>query len=428
MLLGLIATVLLALIFTGLDRLTRMLFGGTGHTKLSINNYYSSTASLLTVAENTGSGFRSTSKGLRFLKNQTPKYRMMASGDAVIRNVLRGSSWDTNRFYTTSIKDLNVKVLCMDPDRGPYTKRASLEPKLNPYWVTGFADGESTFTLKISRGGTALSGWNVTPEFKIELHTRDTVLLRKIHSFFGVGTVSERGTRNMAVYSVQSARAIANVIIPHFDKYPLITQKKADYLLFKQAVNLLLNCKARSSIGGMKNIISIRASMNKGLTDVLKMNFPDILSVPRPVISFEGIPNPNWLSGFVDGEGYFCVRYIQNKNYSTGFNVILVFSISQHVRDEVLLTKFIDYLGCGRIERASTRPDAVNFAVSKFSDIKEKIIPFFLSYPLHGVKYWDYCDFAKVAKIMEDKGHFTSEGLKKINYLKSGMNSQRENI
>jgi hypothetical protein len=113
-----------------------MLFGGTGHTKLSINNYYSSTASLLTVAENTGSGFRSTSKG--FFKNQTPKYRMMASADAVIRNVLRASSWDTNRFYTTSIKDLNVKVLCMDkvlPSDcdGPYTKRASLEPKLNPY-------------------------------------------------------------------------------------------------------------------------------------------------------------------------------------------------------------------------------------------------------------------------------------------------------
>jgi hypothetical protein len=128
----------------------------------------------------------------------------------------------------------------------------------------------------------------------------------------------------MAVYSVQSARAIANVIIPRASLPPaalaaagviLINilllrgppfgglpsaaaggdrgQKRADYLLFKQAVNLLLNSKARSSIGGIKNIISIRASMNKGLTDVLKMNFPDILPVPRPVVSFEGIPNPN---------------------------------------------------------------------------------------------------------------------------------------
>ena len=87
---------LLALIFTGLDQPPRMLFGDAGHAKLSINNYYSST-SLHTVAENTGSGFRSISKGLRFFKNQTPK-------------------WDINRFYTTSVKDLNVKEMELSPN------------------------------------------------------------------------------------------------------------------------------------------------------------------------------------------------------------------------------------------------------------------------------------------------------------------------
>ena len=73
---------------------------------------------------------------------------------------------------------------------------------------------------------------------------------------------------------------------------------------------------------------------------------------------------------------FFYVKSLKNKRYSSGFNVTLVFSISQHVRDEALLTKFMDYLGCGRIERASTRPDIVNFSVSKFSNIKEKVIPF----------------------------------------------------
>jgi hypothetical protein len=133
----------------------------------------------------------------------------------------------------------------------------------------------------------------VIPEFKIELHVRDVILLRKIHSFFGVGTVSERGTRNTAIYSVQSARTIADVIIPHFDRYPLNTQKRADFLLFKRGVDLLLNGKARSSIEGIKNIVSIRASMNNGLTDTLKINFPNIIPVPRPIVSFDGIPDLN---------------------------------------------------------------------------------------------------------------------------------------
>ena len=213
----------------------------------------------------------------------------------------------------------------------------------------------------------------IVPEFQITLHSRDLLLLRKIHSFFGVGVVSERQTRDQAYYTIQSARTIANVIIPHFDAYPLITQKKADYLLFKQAeaacggrgltryagaaIGLLLSGQSRSSIEGINKILSIKKSMNKGLSDTLKINFPTILPEPRPEVSGLSIPDPNWLRGFVDEEGYFYVRSLKNKNYSTGFSVNLIFSISQHVRDEVLLTTFMEYLGCGRIEKASTRPD-----------------------------------------------------------------------
>lgn len=103
----------------------------------------------------------------------------------------------------------------------------------------------------------------------------------------------------------------------------------------------------------------------------------------------------------------------------------MTFSISQHIRDEELLTKFIDYLGCGRISKASARPDSLTFIVSKFFDIKEKVIPFFRSYPLQGVKSMDFIDFCNIANIIEDKSHLTPEGLKKIKSLKSGMNKSR---
>jgi hypothetical protein len=124
------------------------------------------------------------------------------------------------------------------------------------------------------------------------LHSRDTQLIRKIHSFFGVGNVNLRKDRNIVVYSVQSYRDIINVIIPHFDKYPLITQKKADYLLFKQGIELL-NLKAKSSIEGIRKILSLKASMNSGLSETLKIQFPTILPEPRPLVCFQGIPDPN---------------------------------------------------------------------------------------------------------------------------------------
>lgn len=312
-------------------------------------------------------------------------------------------------FYSTTAPSLN-----------------KLETELSPYWVTGFADAESSFSLKLSKKSTSRSGWHVIPEFRIELHSRDILLLRKIHSYFGVGFISEHLSLNKVVYSVQSYRDIASVIIPHFDQYPLVTQKKADYLLFKQAINLL-NLNVQSDIEGIRSIISIKASMNWGLSEKLRFQFPTVISVLRPVVSFESIADPNWLAGFVDGEGCFYVNTKKAKAYLTGFQVIMTFSITQHVRDELLFNKFIDYLGCGKIEKVSTRPNEVRFVVYKFSDILNKIIPFFQNYPLQGIKLQDFCDFCKIANIMEKKDHLTLEGLKKIKSLKSGMNTGRIN-
>lgn len=307
-----------------------------------------------------------------------------------------------------------------------YSKISNVtEPKLSPYWVTGFSDGESCFTLKVSKKSGAVIGWGVKPEFKIELHSRDELLLRKIQSYFGTGIISQRESRNMVVYSVQSARDIANVIIPHFDRYPLITQKRADYLLFKQAINLILNGQARSSIEGFCEILSIKSSMNKGLSYKLKINFPTVLAKPRPIVSFQEILEPNWLAGFVDGEGCFYVKLTKSKTCLSRYQVLISLQISQHVRDELLLTKFIEYLGCGIIEKVTTRPNSITFIVYKFRDIFEKIIPFFQRYPLQGIKYMDYKDFHEVAKIMNNKFHLTDEGIKRIKSLKSGINTGR---
>ena len=297
------------------------------------------------------------------------------------------------------------------------------ETELCPYWVSGFADAESSFSLKMSKKSSLKSGWNVSPEFRIDLHSRDLILIRKIQSFFCVGTINLYESKNSVVYSVQSLRDIINVIIPHFDKYPLITQKKADYLLFKQGIELL-NLKARSDIEGIRKIVSIKASMNWGLSDTLITEFPTVLPVPRPVVDFEGIPHSNWLAGFVDGEGYFYVK-VQKAKIASGFLVSMQFSITQHVRDELLLTKLIDYLGCGKIDKPSTRTSEVRFVINRFSHLMDNILPFFDRYPLHGIKSMDYQDFCKVAKIMEDKSHLTTEGLKKIKSIKSGMNKGR---
>ena len=66
-----------------------------------------------------------------------------------------------------------------------------------------------------------------------------------------------------------------------------------------------------------------------------------------------------------------------------GETVKLEFQLTQHARDENLMKSLISYFQCGTIRK---RGEFIDFRVSKFKDIYEKIIPFFTRYPILGVK------------------------------------------
>ena len=59
---------------------------------------------------------------------------------------------------------------------------SSLTP-LNPWFITGFADGESTFSVSIVKDNRLRTGQQVQPHFAINLHIKDLELLNRIQSF-----------------------------------------------------------------------------------------------------------------------------------------------------------------------------------------------------------------------------------------------------
>ena len=130
-------------------------------------------------------------------------------------------------------------------------------------------------------------------------------------------------------YRVSSIKDINNVIIPHFDKYPLLTQKYADFNMFKQVVELMLN-KEHLTPEGIQKIINLKASINRGLPDKLKAAFPDTKPVQRPVVELRSIPDPNWIAGFTSAEGCFHVNTSKSATNKLGFRAQLRFTITQH--------------------------------------------------------------------------------------------------
>lgn len=195
----------------------------------------------------------------------------------------------------------------------------------------------------------------------------------------------------------------------------------------KKALELLNNKSQSSSEGflaSQRKIINIKASMNKGLSEKFNTFFPNTIPVTRNIENNQNIVDPNWLVGFVDGEGCFYVGIKKSKS-TLGFQVIISFSISQYSRDLELLYKISEYLNCGILRKFKTRNNHAEFVVYKFDDNLNKIIPFFQNYTLRTVKLLDYFDFCRVAKLVENKSHLTLKGIEEIQLIKSKMNRFR---
>jgi hypothetical protein len=314
-----------------------------------------------------------------------------------------------------------VAGLFLNKPHFPKRKYTTDVKNLNPSYVTGFCDGEACFTVKVNRNSLLRTGWNVSLIFSIHLNVRDLDLLEQIKAFFGVGYIQINKDGSIT-YSVANLKDLTNVIIPHFCKYPLLTQKQADFELFRRLVELV-NHKEHLTTEGIHKIISIRASINNGLSDKLKAYFSNIMPTTRPIVKLAKNIDPNWLAGFVDAEGSFIVSIYKSKT-TTGYAIKLIFSISQNHRDFELLSSCVKFLNCGRVSEKPTT-SSVELIITKFSDFENKIIPLFNKYPLFGTKLRDYEDFCKIALLIKHKAHLTNEGLEQIRLIKSGMNRRR---
>lgn len=289
-------------------------------------------------------------------------------------------------------------------------------------YITGFSDGESSFHISILKKKGYKVGYQVLPIFTIQLHIKDLGLLNKLKSYFGVGVITIKGRSNSAIYSVQSIKDITNSIIPHFDKYPLLTQKKADYILFKQVIDLM-NVGKHLTREGLAEIVGIKASMNKGLNESLKKEFHYVLPVQRPEVKIDlnsFLVNPDWLIGFVEAEGCFICLVRKNPSHLLGYQVTLSFSLTQHIRDLDLMTSLKEKIGLGKIYINSS---IVRWTITRNLEIDTLISMF--NGRLLGTKNLDFVDFCKIQEIIKSGLHKSQEGLNTILLIKRNMNKIR---
>jgi len=127
--------------------------------------------------------------------------------------------------------------------------------------------------------------------FSLGLHLKDEIILKDIKNIFQGGNTYnlKADLVQLRIFSVKDLLRVFN----HFDQYPLLTQKQADYELFKQVLNLILT-KEHLTKEGLTKIVAIKGYLNKGLSDDIKSNFTEgIVPIVRPLIVQRSIKDPN---------------------------------------------------------------------------------------------------------------------------------------
>lgn len=280
------------------------------------------------------------------------------------------------------------------------------------------------FSVSSSKKGKL--GLSFIPRFQIAVHESDSYILHAIKNFFlGIGSIRKIGL--YYYYKVESFKEINEIIIPHFNNYPLLTKNKfKSFYLLKRCIDFMKDNKGMNK-KQLLNLLRYKASFKSGLKSKIFETYQDIIPLDQkdiPYLPTQKI-NPYWLAGFVAADGSFGVYRIGGKYKNYG----CTFRISQDKIDELLLGNIADFLGCGKISRSkSGMRDLGVFAISDHNTI---IIPFFSKYKICTSKEKDFKYFCEIVDIFNKKGRnkrWLEEDKDKIRLLSLKMNNYRKKL
>jgi LAGLIDADG endonuclease len=144
----------------------------------------------------------------------------------------------------------------MRSDAGPWHSREFLSA-----YVTGYVDGEGCFTVSISPRAKLLVGWEVRPSLSVSQNGDRAEVLHLVQSLFGCGSIrADRSDRTLK-WETRRLEDLLDRVIPHFEHYPLLSGKNADFERFAAVCRLMAAGEHRRP-AGLVEIVELAAQMN----------------------------------------------------------------------------------------------------------------------------------------------------------------------
>jgi len=220
----------------------------------------------------------------------------------------RQYAWLVSKRLFTSHQRLNEEHL-----KEKNNNRSSFEQ-----WLVGFTDGDGNFSITNQGNKWGLS-------FKLVQSRYNLRVLNYIKKELGVGSITRDGTKGQ--YFIRDRKVIESIIIPIFDKYPLLTTKYFDYIKLKKALAILNNVNL-SKIDKNAKLLEIKNS--KVDVNYISPAWKNVIFPLTTVNSLNNVMSKSWLVGFIEAEGSF---YLTNKDSS---RIVHGFGLTQKL-DKIVL-------------------------------------------------------------------------------------------
>jgi hypothetical protein len=156
-----------------------------------------------------------------------------------------------------------VNATCNTPalarDKGIY----GVVETLDPWFVTGLAEGEGCFCISFAVRAKLRTGLETRPSFSLSLNERDRELLEDLQAYFGCGWIRQSKSDRTFKYEARSVSDLAKSILPHFERFPLRGAKARSFEGFSRVCRMIEQGDHLTR-HGLREIVRIAYEMNLG--------------------------------------------------------------------------------------------------------------------------------------------------------------------
>lgn len=264
------------------------------------------------------------------------------------------------------------------------------------HWLVGFTDAEANFNISLKGlKDNTYNSLNLT--FQIGLHIDDLQVLEYIKDKLNCGSISKSGDR--CNYFVNDQKSLINVILPIFNFLELKSSKYFQYLIFEKAVNMLINKEHLTPKGRLKILEYYKEIKTINLNSTAREN----MEIDK-----------YWLIGFTEGDATFSTNKLVPR-----------LKFENHIKELNLFNSILKFFKKGNLsENKRNTGESVILEINNIHVLFNTVLPLYTNFMLTK-KSLDFVDWSKIVKIYYYGYHTLSEGIELITLIKSQMNNYR---